>query len=80
MPHYFFHLVDGDAVVFDPDGLHMPAEAVAASARLQARDCIAGDVRHGRLDLTLRIDVHDEAGELVRSLEFADALQAVPPR
>jgi hypothetical protein len=27
-----------------------------------------------------RIDVHDEAGELVDSLSFADALEVVPPR
>ncbi len=35
------------------------------------------DVKSGRLDLHYRIDVHDESGELVHSLAFADALQIV---
>lgn len=77
MRHYFFHLVDRVDVVLDPDGVHMPAEAVPGSALVQARDCMAGDVRSGRLDLHYRIDVHDEAGELVHSLKFVDALEVV---
>ena len=40
MPLYYFHLRDG-------------TEAVAAKALWQARDCIAGDVKGGRVDLPL---------------------------
>ena len=42
-----------------------------------ARGCMAEDVKGGKLDLRYRIDVHDESGELVHRLAFADALQIV---
>jgi len=80
MPQYFFHLRDSTDEVLDPDGMQMPAEAVAGAALMQARDCMAGDVRSGLLDFRYRIDVHDEAGKVVHSLPFEHALEVVPPR
>ena len=77
MPRYFLHLRDGVDELLDPEGLDIAREAVAGVALSQARDCMAGDVKDGRLDLSLRIDVHDESGEPVHSLSFADALQIV---
>lgn len=44
---------------------------------MSARDCMAGDIKHGRLDLRYRIDVVDEAGETVHSLSFADAVEVL---
>ena len=69
------HLVDGTDVLLDPDGTEMAAEKVASATLTSARDCMAGDVRNGRLDLRYRIDVHDEAGAMVHSLAFADAVE-----
>ena len=80
MPKYFFHLIDSVDVLLDPEGNEMPSEAVVGAALLQARDCMAADVKSGRLDLHYRIDVHDEAGELVHTLPFEDAVEVVPPR
>ena len=58
----------------------MPQQVIAGAALLQARDCIAGDVMTGRLDLHSRIDVHDEADAIVYSIRFEDALEIAPPR
>lgn len=80
MPRYFLHLRDSVDEVLDPEGIEMPREAIAGVALAQARDCMAGDVKSGRLDLHYRIDVHDEAGKVVHSLPFADALEVVAPR
>jgi Domain of unknown function (DUF6894) len=80
MDRYFFHLRDGVDDLLDPDGIELQAEGVPAFALLQARDCIAGDVKRGRLDLNYRINVHAEGGEVVHSLAFADALEVVAPR
>ena len=77
MPRYFLHLRDGTDEILDPEGVEMPAEAVNGAALIAARDCIAGDVKSGRLDLHCRIDVHDENGEIVHSLPFADAVEVV---
>lgn len=80
MPHYFFHLIDSKDAVLDPEGVEIAAEAFVDATLLQARDCMAADVKGGRLDLHYRIDVHDHAGNPVHSLTFEDALEIVPAR
>lgn len=80
MARYFFHLRDGPDDLLDPDGIDLLAEAVPGTALLHARDCIAGDVKGGRLDLNYRINVHSEDDEIVHSLAFADALEVVGSR
>jgi hypothetical protein len=79
MPLYYFHLRDGTDTILDPEGSELAADAVAGKALWQARDCLAGDVKSGRLDLRYHIEVHDEAGETVHSIAFADALEIIPP-
>jgi hypothetical protein len=78
MPRYYFHLRDSVDVVLDPEGLEMPAEAISGAALMQARDCMAGDVKSGKIDFHYRIDVHDESGAVVHTLAFEDAVEIVP--
>lgn len=80
MPLFFFHLRDGVDQVIDPDGMNLPFEKIESVALLQARDCMAGDVKSGCLDLTYRIDVQDADGGIVFTLAFADAVTIKPPR
>ena len=77
MPLYFFHLRDNADVALDPEGKEMPAEAVDRMALRSARDCMAGEIKSGQLDLRYRIDVHDERGALVHRLRFADAVRVI---
>lgn len=79
MPLYFMHLVDSTDVLLDPEGIEMPAEAVERAAVKAARDCMAGDVVNGQLDLRYRIDVHDETGKVVHRLPFSDAVDVLSP-
>jgi hypothetical protein len=74
VPLYFMHLRDPSAEVLDPDGVLMPEHAIANAALSAARDCMA----HGRLDLKYRIDVHNAEGEIVHTVQFADAVTIVP--
>jgi hypothetical protein len=74
------HLRDSIDEVLDPEGVEMPAEAIVGAALVAARDCMAADVRTGRLDLNYRIDVHAEDGEVVHTLLFQDALEIVSAR
>jgi hypothetical protein len=74
MPRYFMHLVDGDDQLLDPEGVEMPRRAVEGYALRCARDCIAGDVKRGDIDIAYRIEVRDEADLLVHKLEFKDAV------
>jgi hypothetical protein len=78
VPLYFMHLRNSTDEVLDQDGILMPEEAVARATLLAARDCMAHDLRSGRLELEHRIDVENEAGEIVHTLQFADAVTIVP--
>ena len=78
MPLYFFHLRDGSDILLDPEGAEMAQADIAAKALWQARDCMAGDLKGGCVDLRYHIDVHDESGARVHSSPFADAVQIIP--
>jgi hypothetical protein len=79
MARYFLHLRDGTDEILDPEGLELASDAISATTLRCARDCIAGDVRGGKVDLHFRIDVHDELGEVVHTLPFADAVEIISP-
>ena len=80
MPRYYFHLRDGQDVLLDPEGreLNHPG-AVEQMALNEARAIIGDDARSGRIALTHRIDVETEAGQLVYSLRFVDAVSILWP-
>ena len=77
MKRYFFHLRDGTDEILDREGVVLLADAVADAAVLAARDCMAADVKRGKLDLRYWIDVHDADDNVVESVPFADAVEIV---
>ena len=79
MRRYYFHLRDGTDQVLDPEGVELSQEAIAPAVLAAARDCMAGDVHRGELDLRYRIDVEDGTGRIVHSRAFTDALEIIPP-
>nr|WP_314444075.1 hypothetical protein [uncultured Sphingomonas sp.] len=79
MPRYFLHLRDGSDDLLDPDGKVVDdLEALRSYVLMNARDCIAGDLKNGVIDLRYRIDAEDEAGSLVYSLPFKHAFSIIP--
>lgn len=77
MARYFLHVRDGTDEVLDPEGIELPENAIIGMALASARDCIAADVHRGEIDLRYRIDVHNESGDVVHSLSFADAFSII---
>lgn len=76
---YYFHLRDGVDILLDEEGRHFASVADIASASLRdVRYLIAEDAMRGRIDFNQHLDVENEAGEIVHSLEFADAVEIVP--
>jgi len=76
---YFMHLRDGTEQILDPEGLEFPTiEALRKAVLVSARDLMTGDVREGVIDLRFRIDVEDEAGEIIYSLPFKHAVNIIP--
>jgi hypothetical protein len=81
MSLYFFHLVDGQDVLLDPEGTELAdLAAIRKAALIAARSILSADVLEGRLPLDMHIDVQNEGGEVVHCLEFSDAVQIIPAR
>ena len=79
MARYYLHLRDGTSEVLDEVGEEFTTlEALQVQMVASARDLITGDVRRGVLDLRFRIDAEDEAGHIVYSLPFKQALTIIP--
>jgi uncharacterized protein DUF6894 len=76
MKIYYFHLCDGTDVLLDPEGRWLPdMNAVIALALVEARSIIGAEALEGSIKMSQHIDVHDEKGTLVHSLQFEDAVQ-----
>ena len=79
MTRYFMHLRDGTSELLDPDGVEFETLAALRTAVMMTiRDLMCGDVRNGLIDLRFRIDAEDEAGNIVYSLAFDDAISIIP--
>lgn len=75
MTRFFFHVFD-DVVALDDEGMELPdAEAARREALAGARALAADQVRKGKLDLSHRIEVADEAGTPVLILTFEEAIR-----
>lgn len=75
MARYYLHLRDHSEQILDPEGLECADENVMRETVLESvRDLIAGDAREGAIDLRFRIDAEDQAGRIVHSLPFEDAV------
>jgi len=81
MPRFYFHIVDGEDVTRDEEGLDLPDREAARLAALDgARDIMAAEIHQGAIDLRMRIEVEDEEGQALLSVPFADAVQVSAPR
>src|ERR1044071_2333633 len=59
MPHFYFHLCDGESIT-DPVGKELPdLDAVQDEAVRSARLMISANVLEGRLNLGWRFDIRD---------------------
>lgn len=76
MTRFHFHLWDGEQLVRDVEGVELSELSTARErALMAARDVLAGEVREGRLPLNMRLDVEDDARNMVHQLHFRDVIQ-----
>ena len=79
MPRFFFNVFD-DGATIDEVGVELPDLAAAHEAALEeARAVIIEEVRRGRIDLSHRIEVEDEARRPVLLLPFSAAVEIEGP-
>ena len=75
MPRYHFNIDNGIGFVADEEGRELPdLETARAEGFRGIRSILAEDVLHGRIDLAGRLEVIDEAGVLLLTIPFADAV------
>ncbi len=80
MSLYFFHLRDSIDILLDPEGRQLDGpDAIAQAALMDARSIIGHDAVNGRIMLNQHIDVEDECGNILHTLQFADAVEIVYP-
>jgi hypothetical protein len=78
MPRYFFRLYN-DMVVDDLEGAELPDDRAARDYAIRnIRDLMCESVGEGRLNLSHRIDVGDEAGAKLFSVSFGEAVRIEP--
>ncbi len=75
MPLLWFNLSECGTLIADEEGREvLDLDAAWAIALTAARDIMAAEVKEGRLCLSCRIDITDEAGSIVATVPFSDAV------
>lgn len=75
MPLYFFNLRDRGELIEDEEGSELPDVTAAEQVAIHsARDLMAADIRRGRLFLDNAIVITDEAGGIVSTITFREAI------
>ena len=76
MACYHFNIHNGAGITSDEEGQEFgDAEAARTEALKGARSLIAADVLEGRLDLSGRIEVTGDDGNLLFIISFAEAVE-----
>lgn len=80
MPHYFFHVCNGNGFVEDEEGRDLPDEEAARSAAITgARDIMAEEMRSGQLNPASFIEVEDSNRKHLFTLLFSEAYTVNAP-
>ncbi len=79
MPKFHFHLYENADSLLDPEGVDCDVSSLAERTLTAARAIIAADAIEGDIDLRHRIDVQNDAGAVVHSLLFSQAVRHTQP-
>ncbi|SMF61224.1 DUF6894 family protein [Allosphingosinicella indica] len=80
MPRYFLHVLNGDGLTEDEEGLDLPdMEAAIEEAKQSIRFIVAEEARAGHLHLRGSIRIDSPLGERQCEVDFADAFEAQQP-
>jgi hypothetical protein len=78
MARYYFHLRDSIAGFEDGEGVELgDLDAARVTALRAARDTLSQGLKSGVLDLRYRIEVEEDGGAIVHTLQLADAFKTI---
>ncbi len=74
MPHYYFHVQNGNGLTRDEEGVDLADEAAARAMAMESiRSMVAEEARKGVLDLDGFIDVLDQTATPLTRIGFSEA-------
>jgi hypothetical protein len=75
MPLYFLHVFNRTGCSRDDEGLELPDVAAARVAAVEGiRSILRDEVAHGMIDFEGRVEIVDDAGTLVATVSYAEAV------
>jgi hypothetical protein len=76
MPRFYFHIIDGQKRIEDPDGSELADLETARSEALKsARDLLADKVRYGHIVDGQQFEIRDANGTVLATIPFRDAIR-----
>jgi hypothetical protein len=76
MPIYFLHVFNRTGDARDEEGLDLPdLEAARAAAVRGIRSILSDEVVHGAIDFEGRVDIADEADQVLACIPYRDAVE-----
>jgi hypothetical protein len=80
MPHFFFHVINGNGETPDEEGLDLESASAARRIALESiRSIVAEEARRGAIDLHGHILVKDAADNDLMTVEFIEAFELRMP-
>ncbi|HEY0312083.1 MAG TPA: hypothetical protein VGC56_06270 [Allosphingosinicella sp.] len=81
MPLYFLHVFNRTGCSRDEEGQDLPDLAAARVAAVEGiRSILQDEVGHGMIDFEGRVEIEDEAGAVLATVSYADAVDLRPER
>ena len=79
MPIFYLHLHNGTGDITDLEGSELPGvDDARRLAILGIRSIVAEEAKAGRIDLRGRIDIADEGGATIMTVDFREAFELEP--
>jgi hypothetical protein len=76
MPRYFLHIHNAHGKAEDEEGIEASSLSEASEIAITGiRDLLAAEVRNGAINFAGRLDIANEAGKVLLSIPFADAVK-----
>lgn len=81
MPLFYLHICNGSGFTEDREGQELPDEEDAYREAVRGlRDLMAGELKRGEMNLGSFIEIENEQHELIRTVDFSEAVRVLNER
>lgn len=81
MPLFYLHICNGNGFTEDREGQELPNDEDAYREAVRGlRDLMAGELKRGEMNLGSFIEIENERHELIRTVDFGEAVRVLNER